>query len=796
MTVPPTPKAPVWPILIPQLEPFDPDNPSDAENPDFQPITFFANAGGTSARAGHVYSGDLFCDPVPDDTSNGMECTEITIDDEDAFAAGNGFIDDDASGVGDGEDIYSDLRGFYDGPAEFQDLPSSIYHTRSFFEPFEAAFDSTTGGFMSTVGPPTYSGYSYVDRAWYGGDGRLGEVTSPADRGTSEAYPEGLPWGQDRGKNDPNLPGGERDGEITAAGPFAWGIHGANGFDAGNVLTLEYLTWRREPPTSKAMKRDFNLDGLLDQGEVRAIGTENYAVDGTTGTIADGGPNVRYPFNRRRLTEDLIEANDWREDFDNQVMSCGGNNFLHSTFLLPEGLIEQGVAAGGRGLFQLPAPSMNLPVQIIEETAGALSPIWFSDFGTSLGDVGESGGATDDFGLRLMVHEWFHVWEGYPDLYDYDDYDGGLVDVPVGLWDPMASSVLAHPAPVLKEKFLGKSLLCTAHEPWINVIDLTDFLEPYEEVEITLTDYAFDPSGSAYLYENPYRPDEFFYFWRVTRDRPSGTINFNRYLPGQGMLIMHADLNDVDVEGQPLQQRQEPYQYFILQADGLNEMGYADDNDRFGDAGDPFPGSTGKTEWLEQGTVPDSKWGDGSFSGLEITDIEEYSNNSVVTFRWKPHLVPELTFINPPGGSILAGNYRIRYTAFDIYGGTQIRFYFDTDNEGYDGTLVPAAPATKLPGSVKPVLQCSRFGTVRRNLLLLCGLDAWSGIGWQDRSALRQCSRPHRQHGTRHPRRSWWAGQRNRRGRNGIQGRELEDSLRRRHHARRRTLVRDRADFG
>ncbi|MCP4250683.1 MAG: hypothetical protein GY778_26885, partial [bacterium] len=633
---PPPDPPPAWPAggAIPRCQPLD---PSTLEV-DFQP-----NMGGTLFRSGLPGPGS--CDPDPADTD--PPCA--TVDPQDF---GDGTVDSANSGVGTGTDILPGADGYYDGPAEFEDLPSSIYHARS----------------PSGIG--------------YGGDGRLGEVTSPANTDI---------WGHDIGDGNPDTPF-PPDGIIPAAGPLAYNIHGSNGYDAGNVLTLEFLTWRTEAPpnlpggSAPGFKRDFNLDGLLDQGEVRGANTENYVLDTDSNTVNDGGPASNYPFNRCRLTEDVVEALDSTADWDEVVLSYGGTNYVFSTVLLPAGLYDTGLAAGGRGYFQLPAPGMDLPIQIHEQPGAPLSPLLLSDFVTSLGDVGEVPGSSGNFGTPLMAHEFLHVWEGYPDLYDYDQYiPGAILNCPVTGWGIMAGGALVHPTPVLKEWGTG---VFAPHEPWIQKTNLTTAIEPLVESEVVLTDYAFDPAGSVYYYENPNSAGERFYFWRVTDVEPTDPdqINFSRNLPGEGVLIMHTDLG-TNPEARPLQNRTEPYTYYIVQADGLQQMDFCSNG---GDAGDPFPGDSGNFEtngWTED-TDPNSRWYEQVRSGISITAIDEQANHSIVTFLWQPRWVPELRFLSPPGGYVLGNDYVLAYQAFDFWGGTSIEFYYDTDNTGHDGNQV------------------------------------------------------------------------------------------------------------
>lgn len=999
----PAPKPPTWDSRIPNLQPFNPANPSVGALPGSTDLrSFNPNTGGTTARRDQTCGPDL--EPTePDDftlitecraevecsasdgTENPDQCTPLcrptTLEQAngcsspriEAASKGNGSIRPGLSNSGpilpDTLDLNRDgIPDYYDGPAEFDDLPSSIYHARSVSG---VAFDWMTGQFG------------------YGGDGRLGEVTSA--RNTN-------PYGQDFGSGNPNSPPSP-DGRIPAAGPLAYNVHGSSGYDGGNLLNLEYLTWRRStlpgdtikaitywvnsgapalygvdngsntlmripvtknpfgdwemgipvpieaaegdglgdaveqitaisldsqsvasenallygvgrepstgfnilvsidrttgvaskvaelsvqdpvtdlaygyaadpsggpavlglyalvtestgtsslyrlatgtgtagemqlvtrlgvlligveglacdpglvaetgddvfytvdlaferlakidflaiPPTEynldpvldedgeditvsfavesltlkaaetgipdgalaelfatgtseelswldsktgeskvlgafglaakrmKFFKRDFNLDGLLDLGEVRDANTENYVIDVDGFTANDGGPHSTYPFNRRRLTEDAVAALDAAVDWDDVVMQVpsgggGTTSCLHSTVLLPAGIYPDGLAAGGRGLFQLPAPGMDLPVQVREESGNPLSPIYFSDFASSLSGAGETGEPIDGFAKALMCHEWLHVWEGYPDLYDYDEYTpgGGIINRPVGVWDIMSGGWV-HPSPPLKQLWTGAGALGTEHAPWIQVQDLTEVLEPFEETQITLTDYAFDPSLSVFYFQNPDSAGERFYFWRTTfyvDPFDPSQINFYRNAPGEGVLIMHTDFGS-NPEARPPQQRiGTHFTYNIVQADGLQQLENGENN---GDAADPFPGALGITAW-NANTDPNSRWWGQTVSGLSITDIRQYTTQSVVTFFWEPHLVPEFRFINPPSGSAVSGNYRMRYQAFDIWGGTKIYLYYDRDSTGYDGELiVPVLPQTnpqsKAPGTVQP----------------------------------------------------------------------------------------------
>ncbi len=196
----------------------------------------------------------------------------------------------------------------YDSPREYQDLPSSIYHT----------------------GNDAVNRSAYADDPYpLGGDLRLGEVTSPFGGGI---------WGHDLGNGNPNEGAtfDDGDGFIPAGGPLAYNGHGQFSFDALNVLSLEVATWRTDgeslsgPQSPLASQgngiqviayggdhRDVNLDGLIDQGETVPPNSHSYFIDDDSST-EDGGlitVGSVYPFNWDRYAEDAVEAWDYAEDY-------------------------------------------------------------------------------------------------------------------------------------------------------------------------------------------------------------------------------------------------------------------------------------------------------------------------------------------------------------------------------------------------------------------------------------------------------------------------------------------------
>ncbi|MCO6438986.1 MAG: PKD domain-containing protein [Phycisphaerae bacterium] len=598
--------------------------------------------------------------------------------DEDSFGQAR-ILPEEQGGVG------SKLQQF-DGWVEYDDLPSSKYHR--------------------------------------GGDLALGEVTSPFN---TEIYGEDL---------YPVLGGG--DGQIRAAGPLALSSNGTLDNDAGNLLNMEVLTWRTEAPFNTGDYwewqqvwvhgnagfhpyagplggqgenlgfRDYNLDGLIDQGEVRPQGSENYLVDSFIELGRIPGTETQYPFNRQRILEDLVEALDPIVDFDDYIDTVSLNQiecsqgkpadlvptaypiYDETGFVNPPRLIEPvGVVSGivllsrdshGSGDF-LRAPSY---YPIHNEDADPSSDYSFPDrtgsrtnwnlFFHDLVIEMNDARAANAYQVAYSAHEYLHTWEGWPDLYDYDIYKdepGVVINTPIGRWDIMAGSgrvpiALVHSIPPLKESF------CTR---WIDPVDLTTVLTPGVDTTVTLPRSEFVRDDSYLFFENPSRPGERFYFWSVG----SG---FDVNMPASGMLILHTDIGS-NPEALPfLTQNGTRFNYVIVQADGLGDLEAG--NPPYGDAGDPWPGSTNKRVF-DCSTNPASRWYTlNACSGLEVRNVSLDGNGSAsVIFNWQPTNIPSLSFIDPPGGTSVNKQYQVRFRAADVYGGTTIRLYFSQDVDDF-----------------------------------------------------------------------------------------------------------------
>jgi len=474
--------------------------------------------------------------------------------------------------------------------------------------------------------------------------------------------------------------------------------------------------------------RDYNLDGMIDQGEVRPELSENYSIDSNPFS-PNSGSGSDYPFNRSRLMEDVVEALDPSVDWDgfiddnfvNNGQFCspstdtcttdsdcynnglcrsgtccypsarGTTTFTHSNTLVSGIVIVPAGSYNSPNLFP-GSPLLNWPIHTQDNSS---SP-FFSDL-VICSDCRDEPAA-----IAYAAHEYLHAWERYPDLYDYDVYEEpgtAVVNCPIGRWDIMAGSrgnagAIVHPVPPLKENRSG----------WIESVSLKTVLTPNVETTLILPPAELVRDNSYYYLENDVADSsgqlrgERYYFWSAG----SGT---DRAFPGRGMLILKTNDFRANAESLALQQRTDPFNFRIVQADGRNDLVDCSSGGNTGDGGDVWPGTSNVTRFNFE-TNPRAIWQDGRWTGLDITNVVADPDGSVqLTLQWRPTNIPGLRFIHPPGGSSVGDLYRIQYEATDIYGGTDILLYY-VDADSVTGLPDPAS-ATPVFGTCTDGSRCS-----------------------------------------------------------------------------------------
>ena len=195
----------------------------------------------------------------------------------------------------------------------------------------------------------------------------------------------------------------------------------------------------------------------------------------------------------------------------------------------------------------------------------------------------------EDAKLGVTAHEIGHLVFGWPDLYDTDNTSEGI-----GNWCLMAGGSwgLGGDRPV------HPSAWCKSTQGWINVVAQTS------NATVTINDVK--SSRTAYrLWKDGGGGNEYFL---VENRQQAG---FDESLPGQGLLIWHID------EAISSNTNEAHYKVALMQADGQRDL---EDNANRGDAGDPFPGSSGNSSFTGSST-PNSKSYAGSDTDVAVTGI-------------------------------------------------------------------------------------------------------------------------------------------------------------------------------
>jgi immune inhibitor A len=213
----------------------------------------------------------------------------------------------------------------------------------------------------------------------------------------------------------------------------------------------------------------------------------------------------------------------------------------------------------------------------------------------------------EDCRVGVCAHELGHLAFQWQDFYDPNyDRDGKHWDG-TGRWDLMAGGSNngngtrpAHPAGLHK-----------AQHGWVEV----ETVRPTAgSVEVTIPAYSTN-SGKVVRVESP----KFISKQYLILENRSW-MGFDSDLPGKGLLVWR-----VDESGE--QEAADSPGLYLVQADGRHDLENPRDWNE-GDAGDPFPGSSGRTELPDHGDVSTSFPGQPP-SGVTLSQIREASDGAI-----------------------------------------------------------------------------------------------------------------------------------------------------------------------
>ena len=215
-----------------------------------------------------------------------------------------------------------------------------------------------------------------------------------------------------------------------------------------------------------------------------------------------------------------------------------------------------------------------------EDLSIEIDGIRVNNYSVSAELVGASGVAMD--GIGTFTHEFGHIL-GLKDMYDTDDYDGGI-----GI-DPGAYSLYASGS--YNNNSRTPAALMTFERIQMGWLDKSQLIKLDKPADVTLP--LMTTNTAAYVDARPGLAEGDGYEWYVFENRQQ--TGWDSYIPYHGLLIYHLDYTKSMVSkywsvNGPNNNARHRCMY-IVPADGID-----DTNTR---KGDTYPGTTGTTEFTD-----------------------------------------------------------------------------------------------------------------------------------------------------------------------------------------------------
>jgi M6 family metalloprotease-like protein len=259
-------------------------------------------------------------------------------------------------------------------------------------------------------------------------------------------------------------------------------------------------------------------------------------------------------------------------------------------------------------------------------------PVLVDDYIIEGGQGGNTGCTQGQLAaIGTVTHETGHLF-GLPDLYDTSDNTEGL-----GYWDLMAAGGDLQP---YRPAHMSAWSLATLG--WITEVPVT--------ASRTVTAGPIETADTAFIVPIAGTPHNEYFL--LENRQPIGSDSM---MKGPGLLVYHVDTVLMAARASfNLVNAIVPHALWVVEADGNNNLNCAPGQacDNRGDAGDPFPGSSGTTIF-GAGTTPPANANSGAFAAVLIDSIEQLAVDGPVRFRvWFPDQAPG----NAVEGQVLTGS--------------------------------------------------------------------------------------------------------------------------------------------
>ena len=369
----------------------------------------------------------------------------------------------------------------------------------------------------------------------------------------------------------------------------------------------------------------------------------------------DHGWSTNYPHNVQGLVEDILHAADPSIDFSKY--DNDHDSYVDGLFLVHAGSGAEYTGNNDDMWASVVGPQTPQVLDGVTVSRCALVPEYYT--------------SAEDMTVGVFAHEFGHTGFNLPDMYDVDQTSEGL-----GQWSLMGSGSWNGPTPggvpALPDAWCRVQMGYA--QPIIVADDITAAPIPSasQDSVVYKLQRRVNPGSEYFLVENRQQTD------------------YDAFLPGNGLLIYHIDDTVSTIDWNEWCPGNEANGHYLSALEQADEAWELENKVNRGNAGDPFPGSTGAHSFSAW-TAPNSNDYAGGATGIAITNI----GNSAPVMTADLHVKqnnPAILLITPNGGERWPLGFPEDITWASSFV-TAVKIELSTDDGSTWTTIVSHAPA-------------------------------------------------------------------------------------------------------